>query len=142
VIFLDANIFMYVAGAAHPHKEASTELLRRVVAGEVLATTSAEVLQEILHRYRALGRWPEGKTVFRLACEIVPDAEPLTVRTLVAAADLLDRYAQLTARDALHAATCLSRGARLCSYDRDFDGIAGLERVTPEEVLAALRRPS
>ena len=32
--------------------------------GSVEATIEAEVLQEILHRYRALGRWAEGKVVF------------------------------------------------------------------------------
>jgi predicted nucleic acid-binding protein len=53
VILIDANIFMYAAGAEHPHKEPSRMFLEQVARGEVDAALDAEVLQEILHRYRA-----------------------------------------------------------------------------------------
>jgi hypothetical protein len=60
VILIDANVIMYAAGANHPHKRPSVALLERVAAGEVEATVDAEVLQEILHRYRAIGRWEDA----------------------------------------------------------------------------------
>ena len=53
-----------------------------------------------------------------------------------AARRLLDAYAGLTARDALHAAVCrLNQAEAWCSYDRDFDAIAGVERREPEHFL-------
>ena len=56
MIFVDSNIPMYLVGADHPNKGASRSLLERAIAdGEVLVT-DAEVLQEILHRYAAIGR--------------------------------------------------------------------------------------
>jgi predicted nucleic acid-binding protein len=54
---------MYAAGADHPNKEPSVRFLERVARGEVEAALDAESLQEILHRYRALGRWGERLTL-------------------------------------------------------------------------------
>lgn len=137
MIFLDANVFMYAAGAPHPHKGASAELLRRVSGGGVDAITNAEVLREILHRYRAIGRWGDGRRVFLLARRIVSVVEPLSVAILDESLRLLDRYPSLMARDGLHAATCLALGGiRLCSYDSDYDVVPEITRVTPDQVVA------
>jgi hypothetical protein len=135
VILLDSNILMYAAGAAHPHKADSLALLERVARGEVEAAVDAEVLQELLHRYRALGRWQDGRRVYDLARRIVPVVIPITAEVLDLARALLDRHSTLMARDALHAAVCESAGLEtICSYDRDFDRIEGLRRLEPARV--------
>jgi len=135
VILLDSNILMYAAGAAHPHKADSLALLERVARGEVEAAVDAEVLQEILHRYRALGRWQDGRRVYDLTRQIVPVVLPITAEVLDLARALLDRHSKLMARDALHAAVCENAGLEtICSYDRDFDRIPGLRRLEPASV--------
>lgn len=132
MILIDANIFMYAAGAEHPHKEPSRKFLERVARGEVDAALDAEVLQEILHRYRAIQRWPEGRNVYDLARQIVLIVIPITSEILDLARHLLDEYGRLTARDALHAAVAQAHGAQaICSYDGDFDEISGLHRIEP-----------
>jgi predicted nucleic acid-binding protein len=132
VILVDANIFMYAAGADHPHKAPSTGFLLGVARGEIDAGVDTEALQEILHRYRAMGRWEDGRRVYESVRRIVPIVFPITSEILDAARDLLDSYGGLTVRDALHAAVVLHTGAEaICSYDRDFDGIAGLRRIKP-----------
>jgi hypothetical protein len=104
----------------------------RVAEGEVEAFVDAEVLQEILHRYRAMGRWADGRRVYESARRIVPVTFPITIELVDAARGLLDANAGLTVRDAIHAAVVLHSGAEaICSYDRDFDRIAGLRRVEP-----------
>jgi predicted nucleic acid-binding protein len=65
LILIDSNIFMYAAGTSHPHKEPSATFLEQVAIGEVDAVIDAEVLQENLHRYRAINRWQDGR--WRLA---------------------------------------------------------------------------
>ena len=137
MIFLDANVLMYAAGSDHPYKAGSTALLDAVANGRIEATTSAEILQEILHRYRAIGRWQDGRRVYDLARKIVGTIVPVTVEMTDRARVLLDDYPRLMARDALHAATCQMIGAELCSYDADFDAIVGITRRTPEQLLAA-----
>ncbi len=48
---------------------------------------------------------------------------------------LLEGDAALSARDALHVAVCLEvRAEALCSFDRDFDGVAGIRRVEPGDL--------
>lgn len=136
MILLDANILMYAAGAEHPHKAPSLALLERVAMGAVDAGADVEVLQELLHRYRAIGRWEDGKRVFDLARTIIPTWIPVDVAVLDRARSLLDGDATLSARDALHAAVYLEVEAEaLCSFDRDFDRIAGVRRVEPGEIL-------
>ncbi|MGH6918601.1 MAG: type II toxin-antitoxin system VapC family toxin [Geminicoccaceae bacterium] len=132
MILIDANIFMYAAGAEHPHKTPSVDLLRRVALGEIEAAVDAEVLQEILHRYRAIRRWEDGREVYALARRIVPLVVAITDQIVDRARDLLDDDPRISARDALHAAAALARGMdAICSYDRDLDQIVGLRRIEP-----------
>lgn len=132
MILIDANVIMYAAGAPHPHKTPSVQLLERVARGDVEATIDAETLQEILHRYRAIKRWEEGRQVFDLARQLFPHVMPVSAEVLDRARTLLDAYPSLMARDALHAAVVLhERLDGICSYDRDFDVIAGVMRTEP-----------
>lgn len=54
--FVDSNIPMYLVGAAHPRKIDAQQLLERTLIERSRLVTDAEVLQEILHRYVAIGR--------------------------------------------------------------------------------------
>jgi hypothetical protein len=135
VILLDTDVLMYAAGAPHPHKAPSAALLERVALGKVESAVDAEVLQEILHRYRAIRRWREGRRVYDLARIVVPLVLPVTAEIVDAGRQLLDAHPGLGARDALHAAACLASGARaICSYDSDLDVVKGLTRVEPDDV--------
>lgn len=132
MILIDANVLMYAAGAAHPHKAPSARLLERVARGDVEAVIDAETLQEILHRYRAIRRWEDGRQVYDLARQLFPNVVPISAEVMDRARELLDAYPSLMARDALHAAVVLHESLEaICSYDRDFDGIVGLRRTEP-----------
>ena len=132
MILIDSNIFMYAAGAEHPHKTPSLAFLERVARGDVEAVVDAEALQEILHRYRAIDRWGDGRHVYDLARRIVTAVIPITEEVVDAARALLDGDDRLMARDALHAAVASLHAAdAICSYDRDFDRIEGIRRIEP-----------
>lgn len=132
MILVDANVLMYAAGTPHPHKEPSARFLDRVASGQEDAVVDAETLQELLHRYRALDRWEEGRRLFDLTRILLPVVLPITAGILDRGRLLLDAYPHLMARDALHAAVVLEHGIEaLCSYDRDFDPVAGVRRVEP-----------
>lgn len=132
MILVDTNIIMYAAGAPHPNKTPSVALLEKVATGAVEATIDAEVLQEILHRYRAIGRWAEGKQVYDLTRQLFPVVLPVTAEVLDRARRLLDTDPGIMARDALHAAVVMQEHLEgICSYDRDFDRIPGLVRTEP-----------
>ena len=133
MILVDANIMMYAAGMPHKFKQPSARFLERVAEGEYDAAIDAEALQEILHRYRAIRRWDEGRRVFDLTRQIFSTVIPITAEVLDDARRLLDDHAHLMARDALHAAVVIGeRLHAIYSYDRDFDGIPGVRRLEPE----------
>jgi len=134
-VLIDSNILMYAAGADHVNKRPCVALLDRVVRGGVGACLSTEILQEICHRYRAIGRWYDGRNLFRLACDIITDVLPIDLPLMVKSYELLERYPSLMARDGLHAATCLVHTLDgICSFDRDFDVIDGLRRFLPDDL--------
>ena len=56
MILVDANVFMYAAGAPHKHKLASVNFLHDAARLRHECCLNAEVLQEILHRYQSIGR--------------------------------------------------------------------------------------
>jgi predicted nucleic acid-binding protein len=135
MILIDSSVFMYAAGAPHPNKESSVALLESIARGTVDAATDAEVLQEILHRYRAIRRWNEGRALYDLVRRIVPNVVPVTAEILDVARVILDTEASIMARDALHAAAARSvRASCICSFDRDFDRIAGVVRREPDSL--------
>ena len=132
MILLDANIIMYAAGAPDPHKAPSATFLESVARGDIEAALDAEVLQEILHRYRAMGRWKDGRRVYDLARRSVVTVLPITAEITDQARTIMDDHRHLMARDALHAAVCRVAAAEaICSYDPDFDVIPWLQRIEP-----------
>jgi predicted nucleic acid-binding protein len=135
LILVDSNILMYAAGAGHPNKDPSIGFLGNVAEGRIEAALDAEALQEILQRYRALNRWREGRQVYDLVRRIFPLVIPITAEILDRARHLLDEYAGLMARDALHAAVVeLHSLEAICSYDRVFDRLREIRRVEPQQV--------
>lgn len=99
------------------------------------AAVDAETLQEILHRYRAMNRWEDGRKLYDLTRTTFAVVIPITAEILDDARVLLDKHTTLMARDALHAAACRKAGARaICSFDKDFDVIRELKRIEPAQV--------
>lgn len=133
MILVDSNIIMYAAGAEHPKKTPCIAWLDKVAGGRIDATIDAEVLQEILHRYRAIRRWADGRKVYDLARTIFPVVIPVGSEVLDRSRELMDRYRGLAARDALHAAVVAVHDLDgICSFDKDFDVIRKLKRIEPK----------
>ena len=86
------------------------QMISEIAAGTDEACRSAEVLQEILHRYRLINRWKQGREVYSLAKKIVPRILPVDVTIIEQAYGLMDKYSAIYTRDAVHAATCFSNG--------------------------------
>lgn len=134
MILVDSNVVMYAAGATHPNKAPSVAFLEAVAGGQLEATIDAEVLQEILHRYRAIRRWADGSRLYDLTRQLFPSVIPVTADVTDRARLVLDEDPLITARDALHAAVVMAHGLEaICSYDRDFDRIPGIVRREPAE---------
>lgn len=130
MIFIDANIPMYLMGSSPEMKTRAQLLVDRVFASRELAVTSAEVFQEILHRYNAIGRREEINAAFRLLLGIVDEVLPVTERDVMRAREVLLSTAGLSARDSLHIAVMERHNVgRILSFDAGYDRWPGIERV-------------
>lgn len=130
MILVDSNIPMYLVGADHPHKIDARHLLERSIANSERLVTDAEVLQEILHRYAAIGRRDAIQPALDAILSIVDEVFPVESADVLAARDVLFGSAGISSRDALHVALMRRHGVeRILSFDRGFDGVPGLERI-------------
>jgi predicted nucleic acid-binding protein len=129
MIFVDSNVPMYVAGRDHPLREPSRRFLERARRGELEICSNTEVLQEILYRYAALGRVDLATSVYDLFVEICPIVFPVTLADTDRARALLPGSADISVRDALHAAVMLGNGVtEIATFDAGFDQVPGIAR--------------
>lgn len=130
MILVDSNIPMYLVGADHPNKALAKRLIERSVAGQERLVTDVEVLQEIVHRYVAIGRREAIQPAFDVLLAVVDDVLPIHLTDVQRARSLLVGPGALSARDALHVAVMQHHGIeRVMSFDRGFDAIQGVVRV-------------
>jgi uncharacterized protein len=130
LIFIDSNIPMYLIGAPHPHKSEAHLLLERLITSGQRLVTDAEVLQEILHRYAAIGKREAIGPVFQLLLDIVDDIFAIEKADVLRAGEIVQNRALLSARDSVHIAVMERHGIRsILSFDADFDRWPGLKRI-------------
>lgn len=130
MIFVDSNVPMYLIGAEHPLRARARERLEEVVAAGEGLCADAEVLQEILHRYTAIGRSEFIDPAFAALLGVVDVVYPIERADVERARRLMRTATRLSARDALHVAVMQARDVgQILSFDRGFDGIPGIERI-------------
>jgi predicted nucleic acid-binding protein len=130
MIFVDSNIPMYLVGAEHPNKRAARLRLEQAIVDNEPLATDAEVLQELLHRYAAIGRREAIGPAWDAILGVVAVDHPLALEAETRARGLVGAAPPLSARDAVHLAVMQRRGiSRILTFDTGFDGILGLERV-------------
>ncbi len=130
MIFVDSNVPMYLIGAAHPHKTDAQRLLERCITRDERLVTSAEVLQEILHRYVSIRRRDAIQPAYDALLGVVDEVFPITERDMRRAKDIVLGSEAVTARDALHLAVMEHhRVDTILSFDSGFDGHPGVTRV-------------
>jgi predicted nucleic acid-binding protein len=131
-VFIDTAVVMYANGANHPFREACRSIMIQVADGQLEATTSSEVVQEILHRFVSIRRPEIGIAMARVTMDAFAPVLPITHALMRRVPELAARYPSLSARDLVHVATCIHEGIdEIITPDRGFDQVAELRRVDP-----------
>ena len=131
MIFLDSNVPMYLVGAPHPHKQDARQILERCLSEGERLVTDAEALQEILHRYVAIGRRDAIQPAFDALLGVADEVFSIELADLDRAKAIVLGNSRLSARDALHLAVMERHGiSRIMSFDSGFDGFPGITRVS------------
>lgn len=138
-LFVDTNVFMYAVGADHPLKAPCVSLLEAVARGRAHAVTSVEVLQEILHRYSALGMRERAVDVSSSLLELVPEVLAVTRDDIAATVALHREHGSVPSRDIVIVASMRRQGIdHIVSADRHFDRFRDIIRIDPTDIPALL----
>jgi predicted nucleic acid-binding protein len=130
LIFVDSNIPMYLVGAEHPHKIDAQRLLERCAVERQRLVTDVEVLQEILHRYVAIGRREAIAPAIEALLSIVDEVLPVELAVMLRARDIVLARLRVSARDALHVAVMEHHQIEtILTFDRGFDEQPGIRRL-------------
>lgn len=130
MIFLDSNVPMYVVGRPHPTKHRAQKLLADLMRGKDRLVTSAEVFQELVHRYTSLRRQPMLVVAWKLLHDGADEIFPVEYEDVDRSREVLEANRGLSARDALHVAIMKRYGVtRILSFDTGFDKVDGIVRL-------------
>ena len=95
---------------------------------------SAEVVQEILHRFTRIGRPADGTALASAALDLFAPVLPITHGLMRRLPALIEQHPSLAARDLVHVATCLHEGITdIVSPDRGFDTVPNIRRISPDD---------
>ncbi|MDP6155094.1 MAG: type II toxin-antitoxin system VapC family toxin [Candidatus Thermoplasmatota archaeon] len=128
--YLDSNVFLYPILYEGKKTDNAQAILMEMVEGDIHCITASLTLDEVI--------WIVSKKISRKkALEIGKDILELpnlkildvTAKDILVSIDLMERYAHLKPRDAIHSAVCMNAGVfTMVSDDNDFDGIEEINR--------------
>jgi predicted nucleic acid-binding protein len=131
---LDTAVPMYAAGTPHTYREACQWVMTQIASGRLQVVIDAEVIQEILHRYGALGRYADAVSMAQDLMTVVPQIPPVPAADMQTTVTVFQQYAPrgMRARDAIHVAVMQNHGLNhIISSDVHFDLVPGLTRLDP-----------
>ncbi len=117
---------MYLVGAPHPNRERLADFLS--LRPDEDYVTSAEVYQEIMHRFVAIDRRAAIEDAFELLDDLVVSVFPIQRSDV--AREIATLQPKLSARDCLHLAVMQSNGVdRILTFDDGFSAQPGVTRL-------------
>jgi len=135
VILLDTTILVYALGDEHPLRPPCRAVVEAVGAGDLAATTTVEVIQELLHvRARRRNRRDAVVAAHAFAALLSPLLSP-DEDDLRSGLDLFDAVDGIGAFDAVLVATAQRADAitGLASADRAFAAVRGVTHHDPSD---------
>ena len=128
MIFVDSNVPMYLVGAPHRNRDLLEEFLRQHASDDYV--TSAEVYQEIIHRFVAIDRRDAIDDAFQLLDDLVVSVFAITRDDVERARQIAHDQQAIAARDCLHLAVMERRAvAAALTFDAGFSLRPGIVRV-------------
>jgi predicted nucleic acid-binding protein len=138
MLLLDVNIPMYASRRDHPYRQSCAWIMTEIAQKRINAVIDTEAIQELLHRYGAIGQPDFGADLATNVIEIDPAVYSVGRAEVHLAIDLFRRYARqgVQSRDVIHAAVVRSNGmSGIISTDRHFDVIDGIQRLDPHDLF-------
>ena len=124
--FVDSSALMYAVGKPHPLQAEAQEFFVQAIQEGVVLSTSAEVLQEMLHVYKSTGRIELFENALALVTELGMEVWPLESEDVLLTRQLHVLHPGLSARDLCHLTSCRRRGVReIKTFDEALGAVVG-----------------
>jgi uncharacterized protein len=138
MIVLDTTVLVYAKGADHPLRDPCRELVQAIAERRIAATTTVDVVQELVHvRARRRGR-EDGAALGRDYAELLAPLLTVTGDDLARGLAWYARSDRLGAFDAVLAAAAAAAGARaVVSADAAFGEVGEIAHVAPDRAGVA-----
>ena len=119
-------------GPAHALHDSALSIFRRVAEGKLGLIVIPAVVAEVVYVTESIFGWNRAATTDRVGSLLEADGLMVTERTTVfRALGFYGQRSRLDFADAYLAAVALEVGpAAVASFDRDFDAVAGIRRVS------------
>ena len=132
MIYLDANIFMYLITGESQQSESCLSIINKVITGKMEACTSLLTWDEVLYALkREIGReraLEESRKFLEIPSLLFIEVDG----EVITKAQMMTELYHLNPRDAIHAATAILNCCKeIFSDNPDFDRVKGLKRVAP-----------
>lgn len=123
---------MYAIGKPHLYKAPCQTILKKAASNAMEFNIDVELCQELLYVYGRRGERKQGLKTVESLIELFPNVFPVDSSVILETKTLMDKYPNLIARDAIHAAVVLVNGLDgIVSVDKVFSDIKGLKRFEP-----------
>ena len=138
MIVLDTTVLVYAVGTEHSLRSPCRAVIGAVTSGDVVATTTVEVIQEFAHvRARRRSR-QDAANLARSYAELLAPLLPIDGEDLNAGLRLFERSDRLGPFDAVLAAAAIRHDATaVVSADRAFARVRGLRHLDPASPVFA-----
>lgn len=133
MIVLDTTVLVYAVGYGHPLRDACRSVISAIGAGRLIATTTAEVLQEFTHvRARRRSR-KDAAALADAHLDLLGPLLTIEADDLSTGLRLFQTHDALGSFDAVLAATAMRREhiSALVSANRAFAAVPGLRHLDP-----------
>ena len=130
MIYVDSCIPMYLIGSAHPLKSRVIDLVSSLINAREQLITSAEVFQEILHRYKALNDLTHMRLAYDALEELVEATANIEKLDTDRARLFIQEFNGLSSRDSLHLGVMKRLScSKIWTYDQRFDSVPWVTRI-------------
>lgn len=138
MIVLDTTVLVYSVGADHPLRQPCRDLVRAISDRRIGATTTVEVIQELVHVRGKRRDRADAAAIGRDFADLLRPLLKVSDEDLVAGLSLYERIEGLGAFDCVLAAASARYGAAaLVSADRAFSAAEDVRHVIPDAVGVA-----
>lgn len=136
---------MYAVGSEHQYKAPCQRLIRAIASGEILATTTAEVIQELTNVRARRRDQADAAALARDYIELLSPLLAVEEADLREGLRMFEETAGAGAFDAVLASAAHAIGAdALVSADRGYAGMSAVRHVVPDDngIRGLLQHPA